>query len=370
MREIDLIIIGSGPAGISTALHLLQQDPAWAKRLLILEKSEHPRPKLCGGGVTRLGLQTLSGLGFPNPLPIPGAEVDIIHLCYSERSIYIVDNPVLIIFDRARFDEFLVKEARRRGVEVREREAVRNLELAPDGIWVVSQKETYRAKVVVGADGSKGLTRRIVSPNGKKIKVARLLEVLVPAKATLPHFAGRYARFDFTPLQRDLQGYYWEFPSWVEGEPVLNCGIYDARFATRRRRADLPALLKSTLAERGIATESENIQGHPIHWFSPRARLSIPRLLLVGDAAGAEPLFGEGIAPALAYGQIAARAITEAFVSGDFSFRDYNHQVLTSHLGRYLLLRWCVSWWAYHFSCSRTFMHLVWKAGKRLTFLY
>jgi flavin-dependent dehydrogenase len=223
---------------------------------------------------------------------------------------------------------------------------------------------------VVGADGSKGLTRRLVLPNGRRIKVARLLEVLVPVDTTLPHFAGRYARFDFTPAKKDLQGYYWEFPSWVEGKPVLNCGIYDARFVNKRGRADLPALLESSLAERGFESGSRAVQGHPIHWFSPRARLAIPRLLLVGDAAGAEPLFGEGIAPALAYGKIAAEAIAAAFASGDLSFRDYKHRVLTSHLGRYLLLRWCVSWWAYHLSWNRTFMHTLWAAGNRLSFLY
>lgn len=370
MREIDLIIIGSGPAGVSTALHLIQQHQDWAEHLLILEKFEHPRPKLCGGGVTRLGLQTLSDLGFAYPLPIPGAEVDIVHLRYGEHSIHIVDKPVLVIYDRSRFDEALVKEARRRGLQIRENEAVKNLKISSDGVLVMTQNEMYKAQVVVGADGSKGITRRFVSPNGRRIKVARLLEVRIPVDVALPHFAGRYARFDFTPAQKDLQGYYWEFPSWVEGKPVLNCGIYDARFVSKRARADLPLLLKSTLAERGFESDSIAVEGHPIHWFSPRARIAVPHLLLVGDAAGAEPLFGEGIAPALAYGKIAAEAIAAAFASGDFSFRDYKHRVLTSHLGRYLLLRWCVSWWAYHFSRSRRFMQTLWRAGNRLTFLY
>lgn len=370
MREIDLVIIGSGPAGVSTALHLVHNHPDWAKRLLILEKSRHPRPKLCGGGVTRLGMQTLADLGIAYPLPIPGAEVDIVHLCYGEHSVQIIDKPVLVIYDRSRFDEALVGEARRRGLEIRENEAVTSLTLTTDGVLVVSQKETYRAQVVVGADGSKGLTRRIVSPNGRKIKVARLLEVRIPVDVTLLHFAGRYARFDFTPVQKDLQGYYWEFPSWVDGRPVLNCGIYDARFVSKRERANLPVLLRSSLLDRGFDTDAMAFEGHPIHWFSPRARIAIPRLLLVGDAAGAEPLFGEGIAPALAYGKIAAEAIIAAFASGDFSLRDYKRRVLTSHLGRYLLLRWCVSWWAYHFSWSPRFMQALWKAGNRLTFLY
>ncbi len=55
----EVIIIGSGPAGLSTALHLLLCDPSWAERLVILEKAVHPRFKLCGGAVTPLGLKCL-----------------------------------------------------------------------------------------------------------------------------------------------------------------------------------------------------------------------------------------------------------------------------------------------------------------------
>ena len=51
MRQVDLLIIGSGPAGCSTALHLARLDPALARRTVILEKAEHPRHKLCGGGL-------------------------------------------------------------------------------------------------------------------------------------------------------------------------------------------------------------------------------------------------------------------------------------------------------------------------------
>ncbi|MCK4826999.1 FAD-dependent monooxygenase, partial [bacterium] len=75
MQEIDLLIIGSGPAGLSTALHLLQQDSGWAKRMILVDKASHPRPKLCAGGVTRIGLKTLRDLEIQLPLPIPVVEV-------------------------------------------------------------------------------------------------------------------------------------------------------------------------------------------------------------------------------------------------------------------------------------------------------
>ncbi len=61
--------------------------------------------------------------------------------------------------------------------------------------------------------------------------------------------------------------------------------------------------------------------------------------LRAGDAAGADATFGEGISPALGYGELAARAIDDAFARGDFSFAGYGRAVATSALGRSLARR-------------------------------
>ena len=51
MEQYEVIIVGSGPAGVSTWLHLHKLDPQLAARTLVLEKAQHPRHKLCGGGI-------------------------------------------------------------------------------------------------------------------------------------------------------------------------------------------------------------------------------------------------------------------------------------------------------------------------------
>ncbi len=70
MRDIDLIIIGSGPAGISTALHLLQQDPGWADR------DDHDRKSLPSTALVvrrrddPSGMEVFKRLSLQFPLPI------------------------------------------------------------------------------------------------------------------------------------------------------------------------------------------------------------------------------------------------------------------------------------------------------------
>ena len=362
MQNIDLIIIGSGPAGISTALHLLQGDPRWAGRMLLLEKAAHPRPKLCGGAITRLGLETLQNLGFRLPPPVAHARVDDVRLLYRGRTVHVRGQPQLLIFHRAELDAYLAEQAQQRGAVILQNEPVMEITIDSEGVNVRSQRETYQAWAVVGADGSKGLTHKLVQDHVGEARVARLLETSQPAPESAAVFAERFALFDFNPVQEDLQGYFWEFPSRVGGRAHFNRGIYDAR-RVPGRRADLPGTFKTLLRAQGQEPTQAHIEGHPLHWFSPRSRFAIPRLLLAGDAAGVDGLFGEGIAPALAYGQIAAQAVQEAFAREDFSFSDYRQRVLRSQLGQYLLVRWCVAWWGYHFGQIPWFMHLVWTLG-------
>lgn len=369
METIDLLIIGSGPAGISTALHLLQLDPGWRDRLVVLERAAHPRPKLCGGGVTQFGLSLLKNLGFPDPLPVPHTLVEDARLVYGRRVVHVRAWPEFAIFQRAELDAYLAAEARRRGIVIHENTPVQSLSPDKNGITVHSTAGAFRARAVVGADGSKGLARRLLNGPSQSRRVARLLEVLTPAQQEAPQFVERYAVFDFTPVQADLQGYTWDFPSLVDGQPRHNRGIYDARTAPWRPRARLPDLLAESLAVWGDDPGSAKLEGHPIHTFSPRNRFAAPRLLLVGDAAGADPLFGEGIAPALHYGQVAAQVLQDGFHRSDLSFQSYRRRLLTSALGRYLLLRWAIAEGSYRLSQQAWFMHTLWTLGKPLAWI-
>lgn len=368
MKAVDVLIAGAGPAGLSVALHLVQQDPAWAERLLVLEKVTHPRHKLCGGGMTRLGLEVLKNLGFRLPLPLPQARVDDIRFVYRNRTVHVRGKPQFVVFHRAELDAFLAAEARRRGIRICENEPLLRFEVGAGGVSAYTSQESYQAQVLVGADGSKGQLRAFFNRMESRGRTARLLETISPAPAAAAHFRERYALFDFTPADRELQGYFWDFPAYIDGQPVFNRGVYDARVASLRPKASLPALLQQSLGH--LDGEAVEPQGHPIHWFSPRSRFSQPRLLLVGDAAGVDPLFGEGIAPALAYGQPAAQAIADAFARQDFSFRDYRRRVLDAPVGRYLLLRWAIAWGSYRLSFLPWFMHFVWSLGGLLARLY
>jgi flavin-dependent dehydrogenase len=361
MERFDIVIAGAGPAGSVAALHLLQSDPAWAGRILVLDKARHPRHKLCGGGLTEWGARELSRLGLA--LGVPHVKVRRALFVFEEICFSVWGPPVFYITRRDELDAWLLGLARERGAEVREGETVLDLALDEEAVRVKTSAGEYCARALVGADGSKGVVRRLALAGerpaaaarpGSPAEVARLLEVLTPEDAaSTPEYLDGSAVFDFAPIAAGVQGYYWDFPSYVKGRAFMNRGVYDSRASPAAPRASLKPALAAALERRGRSLDVVELNGHPIRWFNPAGEFSRPRVLLAGDAAGVDPLFGEGIGYALAYGRVAAQALRRAFATGDFTFHTYRRQILGDWLGRDLTLRYVAAKAAYGLLGSR-----------------
>ncbi len=329
-EQVDVLIVGSGPAGTSTALHLVKNEASWAERIVVVDKAVHPRPKLCGGGVTHLGQNLLARLGIP--FDIPNFPVKEARLIYKDQSYSFFGDPVFRITRREEFDHWLVKTAEKLGVHIRQGEAVLNVTPQEDHVEVETDQALIRAKVLVAADGSRSYIRRKLKWPGDS-HVARLMEVLTPEDAaSQQEFRDGVAIFDFTPMDDGLQGYYWDFPSFIDGKPYMNRGLFDSRARTERPKADLKQILQRSMNERDRDLDAYELKGHPIRWWSRESQFALPRILLVGDAAGADPLVGEGISFALGYGAVASAAIAGAFSRQDFSFADYRDLLLADPL--------------------------------------
>ena len=178
----DLIIVGGGPSGLSTALHLQRIAPHLAPRILILEKARYPRLKLCAGGLVPDAELILQRLGLDTS-EVPHVDVEDIHFDFEGRGlkIRIPKRHALRVIRRDEFDSWLATKVRDRGMEIREGITVRNIVPDKDGITVETDQGRFRAQVVVGADGSNGITRRCILPNAP-VHTARVLEVITPTQ--------------------------------------------------------------------------------------------------------------------------------------------------------------------------------------------
>ena len=377
MPEYDILIIGGGPSGLSTALHLARDFPELATRILILEKAHYPRPKLCAGGLVIDAEVLLQRLGL-DVGEVPHVDADRIHFDFESRGLHIrlPQRHTLRVIRRDEFDNWLAMKAENRGLEIREGVHVRNVQPLDHVVIVETDQGSFRAQVVVGADGSNGITRRCIFPNAP-VHTARVLEVLTPlnehesasGKSTPPTNLKRQgAHFDFFPVLSNIAGYVWDFPTQVHGEAMRCWGIYDTNLLANEKRPQLKEPLAKEMARFGFDLGNYEIKGHPIRWFSPPNQMSAPRVLLVGDAAGADPFLGEGISVALGYGALAAQEIGAAFRENNFSFNGYRQRVLRSPLGQVLLARWTVAHIVY-LSRWRWFQVLAWRILKPVTVL-
>jgi flavin-dependent dehydrogenase len=370
MFEQDILILGGGPSGLSTALHLTKDFPQLTPRILILEKARYPRPKLCAGGLVFDAEILLQRLGL-DVNEVPHVDVEQIHFDFeaSGLRIRLPGRHALRVIRRDEFDNWLAEKTRERGIEIREGITVKNVKVRADGVSIETDQEIFHARIVVGADGSNGVTRRCLFPH-TPVHTARVLEILTPAQPALNAGSGRgtSAYFDFLPVLDNIAGYVWDFPTQVKGESMRCWGIYDTNILADGKRPHLKEPLAREMSRIGFDLDDCEIQGHPIRWFSPENPMSASRVLLVGDAAGADPLFGEGISIALGYGALAAREIGRAFQQNEFSFKGYKNRVLRSALGQALIARWIISYIIYPMKW-KWFQILLWRVMKPVVIL-
>lgn len=359
INHYDVIIVGAGPAGISTALHLANLAPKLVSRTLILEKAHHPRPKLCGGGILPDAEVVLCQLGL-DITEVPHVDVDWAHFDFDGQGMRMRGEKkggfAFRVIRRYEFDAWLAAKARERGFLIHENTTVKSIAATETGVVVTTDKGEYHAEVVVGADGSNSLVRRAIIPH-EDLHVARLLEIVTEPKPEKSFHKQSDSYFDFVVVPQGIQGYVWDFPAVEKGKPVRVRGVYDSNVLSFKTDVPLRFALNEELGRHGLHLSDYKLEGHPIRWFDAKSVFSAPRVLLVGDAAGVDALFGEGISIALGYGGLAAQAIQDAFTKKDFSFPSYKRSILQAELGK--ALRWR-TWWA------RFFYRLRWRRFQRL----
>nr|WP_236719111.1 geranylgeranyl reductase family protein [Wenjunlia vitaminophila] len=354
--DADVIVVGAGPGGSSAAYHLAR----CGVDVLLVEKAEFPREKVCGDGLTPRAVHQLVRMGIDTSAAgwVRNRGLRFV----SGRHRVELDWPEGPRFPgygltrtRMDFDELLARQAVLAGARLltgtRVTEPVLDHGGRVVGVRALAGPErrpvTFGAQVVVAADGGParlalclGLERRRDRPVGTAIR----RYYRSPARHRDPYLE---SWLDLRRRQDGciLPGYGWVFPL---GDGRVNVGLgvlNNARTGSFDIRTMLTEWLARTPAEWGL--REENAAGPVRGAALPMGFNRVPHyragMLLVGDCGGmVNPCNGEGIAYAMESGELAAEVIVQALArpSGpgrEQAFQRYPRELHHRH-GRYYRL--------------------------------
>ncbi|MEV5707645.1 geranylgeranyl reductase family protein [Actinoallomurus sp. NPDC052274] len=321
--EADVIVVGAGPAGSTTAYHLAQAGLG----VLLLEKTTFPREKVCGDGLTPRAVKQLVKMGVDIDAPgwirnkglrIIGGGVRL-ELPWPDLASY---PDYGLVRTRMDFDQILAERAIAAGVKLHMNTNVTGpvLDDRTGRITGVVAKTadgevTYKAPLVVAADGN---STRLSLAMGLRKRDDRPIGVAVRRYYTSPRHDDDFLEswLELWDGDRLLPGYGWIFGV---GDGTSNVGLGLLNTSEAFKNVDYRALLRSWLAgmpeEWGYQEDNATgpVRGAALPMGFNRTPHYTRGLLLVGDAGGMiNPFNGEGIAYAMESGEMAAEIIAQA----------------------------------------------------------
>ena len=323
-QTADVIVVGAGPAGATTAFYLAQAG----LDVLLLEKSQFPRDKVCGDGLTPRAVKTLVAMGIDvseengwlrnKGLRVVGAghrlEID-----WPDLGSY---PGYGLVRTRSDLDQTLVRRAVQAGARLQENTTVTGAvtdERTGRITGVTTAERRYLSRAVIAADGN---SSRLSVSVGLRKRDDRPLGVAVRTYYQTPRHEDDYLEswLDLWDGTRLLPGYGWIF-GMGDGTSNVGLGLLNTSkaFGNTDYREMLKAWLKAMPEEWGFTEENrtEPIRGAALPMGFNRTPHYYRGLLLAGDAGGmVNPFNGEGIAYAMESGEILARTVVQAFARG------------------------------------------------------
>lgn len=330
MEEYDVVIVGAGPGGATAAAYLGRAG----NKTLLLDKAKFPRDKICGDAQGGKGLTIMYDLGV-RPEVDKLNHAKIYGVLFSAPNGKTVDIPFKVAYEkgmhgyvsrRMDFDNIMFNAAKATD-NVTVMEEFSATELVKDGEKVIGVKgmdrnkvvHEFRAKVVIGADGSNSMVAKGVGvwEIDKRHQATAL-------RAYYKGVKGMTDRIELHFVDEVIPGYFWIFP--IEGDSA-NVGLGMLTDDMEKKKVKLTELLDKIVKENPMFKErfaSAELVGPIRGWTLPLAtkkrKMYGDGWMLIGDAASMiDPFSGEGVGNAMIGGKIAAQIASQAIKTGDVS---------------------------------------------------
>jgi geranylgeranyl reductase family protein len=332
-KEYDVVIVGAGPGGSSSAMFLQKKG----YNVLLVDKQKFPRDKICGDAVSGKSVGMLKALGLEKEME-KVLHAKIYGLIFSSPNGKILEIPFPLkdekgetkprgyVSRRIVFDNFLFGHAKK---IVDTKEEFQVTEILKDESGKVcgikgmdlntKQNFEFKSKFVIGADGVYSIVAN--KTGAKKVPEDHVCEA---TRVYYQNVGGMTPNIEIHFIEDVMPGYFWIFPL-EDGK--ANVGLGMLRSERKKRNINLVEATEKVIATHPIFKERfknaerlNEIKGWTLPFGSFRRTLHGPGYLLVGDAASlVDPFSGEGIGNAMTSAKFASEAIDHAIKTSDFS---------------------------------------------------
>ena len=308
----DVIIVGGGLAGLTSAIHLSK----FKQRVLLIEKSTYPKHKVCGEYISNEALPYLNSLGI-NPIKEGAKKITKVHVSTIKGSLIKGDLP-LGGFGMSRYflDELLANKALSNGVIILH-DSVESVNFN-DNLFCVQTKtlEVFQSKITIGAFGKR---------SALDLKMSRkFIKKKSPYLAVKLHVKGDFPE-NLVALHNFKGGYCGV--SKVENNSINLC--YITKYDSFKKHKNITTFQEQVVFKnkhlRKIFTESKPVFEKPltISQISFEAKRPVEdHIIMCGDTAGMiHPLCGNGMGMAIASARLASTLILK-FLNGEIPTRE------------------------------------------------
>ena len=304
MTNKSIIIVGGGLAGLTAAIHLSK----FGLKVMLIEKNEYPKHKVCGEYISNEVLPYLSflDLNIANLKPKAITELE-----FSTVSGRIIESTLPLGgfgISRYTLDEFLYNKAIDNGCIII-KDTVESISFKDDIFTVTtSENMTYQSPTVIGAFGKRSNIDQKLSRN--------FMQKQSPWLAVKAHYAGDFPE-DLVGLHNFEGGYCGV--SKVENNSINIC--YLADYKTFKKYKNIDDYQENVVFKnphlRSVFLNSIMLFQKPltISQISFEKKETIEdHILMIGDTAGLiHPLCGNGMAMAIHSAKIVSELVIQFY---------------------------------------------------------
>jgi flavin-dependent dehydrogenase len=307
----DVIIIGGGLAGLTGAIHLSKKG----LNVILIEKSEYPRHKVCGEYISNEILPYLLWLDI-DVLQFNPEKISTFEFTTQNGKIARTKLPLGGFgISRYMLDHILYQKALSNGCIIL-KETVTDISFDNDEFSVTTPNQILSAKLVLGAFGKRSNIDQFLSRD--------FITKKSPWLAVKAHYSGKISN-DIVALHNFNGGYCGV--SKVENDIINIC--YLADYATFKKYKNIEEYQKNVLYKnkhlKSVFENSDLLFDKPLTISQISFDKKQPvenHILMIGDSAGLiHPMCGNGMAMAIHSAKIASEMILD-YHSGKIESRN------------------------------------------------